>query len=124
MDTKQASNLGYRLSVLLDKLARVDDSSSIKCWSWAKAHAARVGGNPSGAGTFHDQGALEIRHTGEHGENHATGRGSRVGPRFSKRSQTRPGVLDTFRDVQQVARRPGQSIKAGDRHHVASAERA
>jgi hypothetical protein len=59
MDIKQASNLSYRLSVLLDKLARVDDSSSIKSWSWAEAYAARFGGNPSGAGTFHDQGALE-----------------------------------------------------------------
>ena len=122
MDTKQVRNLSYRLSVLLDKLARMDDSSSIKCWSWAKAHAARFSGNPSGAGTFHDQGALEIRYTGEYGENHATGRGGRVRPRFSQRSQTRPGVLDTFRDVQQVARRPGQPIKAGDGHHVAGAE--
>src|SRR5471032_1520725 len=113
MDTKQARNLSYRLSVLLDKLARVDDSSRIKCWSRAKAHAARFGGNPSGTGTFHDQGSLEIRHTGEHGEDHTTGRSGRVRPRFSQRSQTRPGVLDTFRDVQQVARRPGQPIKAG-----------
>jgi len=63
MDTKQARSLSYRLSVLLDKLARVDDSSSIKCRSWAKAHAAHFGGNPSGAGTFHDKGALKIRHT-------------------------------------------------------------
>lgn len=106
MDTKQA-DLTYRLSVLLDKLARVDDSSSIKCWSRAKAHAARFGGNPSGAGTFHDQGSLEIRHAGEHDEDRATGRSGRVSPRFSQRSQTGPGVLDTFRDVQQVARRVG-----------------
>src|SRR5471032_254527 len=88
MDTKQARNLSYRLSVLLDKLARVDDSSRIKRWSCAKAHAARFGGNPSGAGTFHDQGALEIRHTSEHGEDHATGWSGRVSPRFSHRSQT------------------------------------
>lgn len=82
MDSKQAGNLSYRLSVLLDKLARVDDTASVKCLSWAKAHAAGFSGNPSGAGMFHDQGALEIRHTGEHGEDHATGRSCSVGPRF------------------------------------------
>src|ERR1700687_6101056 len=102
MDTKQAGNLSYRISILLDKQARVGDTSSIKCWGWAKTHAARFGGNPSGASAFHDKGALEIRHTGEHGEDHATGRSGRVSPRFSQRSQTRPGVLDMFRDVQQV----------------------
>ena len=95
MDTKQAGNLSYWLSVLLDKLARVDDTSSVKCWTWAKSHATGFSGNPSGADTFHDQEAPEIHHTSKHGGDPATGRGGRVSPRFSQQSQTRPGVLDT-----------------------------
>ena len=122
MDTKQAGDLSYRPSVLLDKLARVGDTSSIKCWGWAKTHAARFGDNPSGAGAFHDKGALEIGHTGEHCEDHAAGRSGSVGPRFGQRSQTGVGVLDTLRDVQQVTGGPGQPIEASDSHHVAGAK--
>ena len=58
MDTKQAGDLSYRPSVLLDKLARVGDTSSIKCWGWAKAHAARFGGCKSGLGALTDETGL------------------------------------------------------------------
>ena len=74
MDTEQTGDFSYRFSVLLDKQARVGDTSSIKCRMWSKARTARLGGNPSGARAFHNHGTLEIRHTGEFREDHAAGR--------------------------------------------------
>src|ERR1700687_5361564 len=110
MDTKQAGNLSYRISILLDKQARVGDTSGIKCWGWAKAHAARFGGNPSGAGAFHDQGTLEIRHAGEHGEDHAASRSGSVGPRVDLAKRSRRVTVTTSPARRCSSRRPSSGL--------------
>jgi len=42
-----------------------------------------LGSDTAGTGTLDDKGPLEVRDAGEHGQDHASGRRGRIGPRFS-----------------------------------------
>ena len=62
-----------RLFLVSDELAGVRDLLGRQGRGGTKPHAPRLRRDPAGAGALHDQGSLEIRDAGEHGQHHAPG---------------------------------------------------
>lgn len=102
MHTEQAGDLSNRFAFLLSELPGMDDLLGRERGARPKPHPARLGSDPAGAGSLHDQGPLEIGDAGEHGQHHAPGRGGGIGPRFGQRAEASTGFLDALSDFQQV----------------------
>jgi hypothetical protein len=69
-----------------------------------------------------DQGSLELGNAGEDRQHHAAGRRRGIGPRLGQRAQAGLGRVQALRNVEKIARRSGEAVQPGDRHHVAGAE--
>lgn len=70
------------------------------------------------AGACADEFALELSKPSEHGEHQSAVRCRRIGPRVLERLETRPGLSNLVQDVEQIARRSSEPIKASDNKDI------
>ena len=110
MNAQELRDFRHRLLVVMDELAGVGDLLGRQGRGWAEPDASGLRRDPAGARALYDQGSLEIRDAGEHGQHHAPGRRRRVGPRLGQRAQARASLLDPLRNRQKVGRRSGETV--------------
>ena len=109
---------GTRFLPTVDELAGKGNLLGRQGRGAAEPDALRHRGGTAATGALMDQGSLELRDAGEDRQHHAAGRRRSVGPRLGEGPQAGLGRIQPFGDVEKIARRPGEAVKPGDRHHV------